>query len=234
MKHQSAIGVFVLAGFLFTSLTAQEAAPSVSKKVEVGKNVFLEVDKAKDERRVWIEAEVCLRQGMLEQLLTRARTKEHEAVLAADVDASVVHTALTLARAEAGSPVKYRPKFEPPKGTVIRVTLQWKNKDKIERVDAKEWVRNFKTKKTLGVDWVFAGSQLYKDPLEPDKKPYYAANDGDLICLSNFDTALLDVPFESTKDNDELYFEANTDKIPPLKTKVWVILEPVLKKGANN
>jgi hypothetical protein len=40
---------------------------------------------------------------------------------------------------------------------------------------------------------------------------------------------MLDLPINSSKDNDDLQFEAYTDRIPPLETPVLVILEPVLK-----
>src|SRR5207302_9268489 len=56
-----------------------------TKKVPVGRNIVLEVQG--DQRRVRLEAEVCLREGMLEQLMTKKRQKEHEAILAADIDA---------------------------------------------------------------------------------------------------------------------------------------------------
>src|SRR5262249_50282759 len=102
--------------------------PLEAKKVPVGKNVTLEV--RGDQRRVIIDPYVCSRQGQLEQLLTRKRTKEHEAILAADIDAREVHTALTLAKAQEGSPVQFRPKFVPASGTVIKITLEYKEKDK--------------------------------------------------------------------------------------------------------
>src|SRR5947209_6905928 len=61
------------------------AEPAEAKTVKVGENVYLEV--LPGSRRVLIDAEVCLREGPLEQLLTRKNKKEHEAVLAADIDA---------------------------------------------------------------------------------------------------------------------------------------------------
>src|SRR5687767_3885287 len=61
------------------------------KRVEIAKNIFLEVDG--DRRRVLVLATVCLQRGPLELLLTRANTKEHEAILAADVDARELHKA---------------------------------------------------------------------------------------------------------------------------------------------
>src|SRR5438105_4748673 len=141
---------------LLGSLGSMAPAQGQAKKVEVGKNVFLEVDG--ESRRVLVNSTVCLRKGMLEQLLTRKRTKEHEAILAADVDARDIHKALLLAKAAAGSPVKFRPKFELPRGDVIKITLEYeekqlRGKDKGEgkniRVPAQQWVRNVKTQKDL-------------------------------------------------------------------------------------
>lgn len=211
--------------------TKQEPkAPGESKKVQVGKNVTLEVMPDKS-RRVLVKAEVCLREGILEQLLTKAGTKLHEAILAADIDARDIHLALTLAGAEAGKPVSFDPKFMPPTGTTVKIFLEFMDNGKPRRVPAQEWLRNRKTKKDLDTDWVFAGSRLEPNEIDPaTKKPRYAANIGDVICISNFDSALLDVPFNSPKDNDELSFEAHTARIPPEKTAVTVILEPVLAK----
>ena len=199
-----------------------------AKKVELGKNVYLELQG--DQRRVRLNAYVCLRRGQLEQFLTRKRTKEHEAILAADVDARLVHAALVSAGAEPGSPVKFVPKYQPARGTPLKIFLEYTEKGKSMRVPAQHWIRNFKTKKILESDWVFAGSVLIADPLDKTRKPFYAANDGDVICLSNFDSAMLDLPINSTKDNDDLQFEAYTERIPPLETSVQVILEPILKK----
>lgn len=204
---------------------------TTAKKVRVGKNVELEIKG--DRRRVLINAYVCLRQGMLEQLLTRRRTKEHEAILAADADARDIHAALLLTGARPGSTVTYKKMGDkvvivPPRGTPIKVTLQYLDKKKLVTVPAQKWVRLVKTKKNLAHDWVFAGSLFFKDPLDPKKPPLYGANDGDVICVANFDTAMLDLPINSSKDNDDLAFEAHTERIPPLETKVTIILEPVL------
>jgi hypothetical protein len=199
-----------------------------TKKVQIGKNIFLEVQG--QQRRVRVNAEVCLREGMLEQLVTKKRQKEHEAILAADIDARELHLALALTGAEPGRTVQFRPKLVPPSGTAIKIFLEYKDKGKLIRVPAQQWIRNVKTKKDFHTDWVFAGSMLIEDPLDKTKKPFYAANDGDVITVVNFEGACVDVPFLSTKDNAELDFEAHTDRIPPLKTPVAVILEPVVQK----
>ena len=78
--------------------------------------------------------------------------------------------------------------------------------------------------------WVFAGSMEIKDPCFPDKPPYYAANSGDIISISNFPYSMLEMPVEISKDDAFLTFEARTEKIPALFSKVWLILEPVPEK----
>ena len=210
---------------------AQPKPAAEPKRVPIAKNVFLEIDGKT--KRVIVATKVCLRQGSLEQLLTRKRTKEHEAILVFDGDASKIHAALLLCGAEVGSPVKFQPKFAPPAGTVIKVTLQFKDGDKTIRRPAQEWIRDMKTKKDLAIDWVFAGSRLFPDPEDEKKPPYYLANDGDVIVVSNFDTALLDLPIESSAADTQHEFDANTDRIPALDTPVTVILEPVLTKNAD-
>ena len=77
---------------------------------------------------------------------------------------------------------------------------------------------------------MFAGSHFFQDPDDPKKPPYYMANGGDMICVSNFASAMLDLPIDSSKDNADLNFEAWTERIPEKGTKVTVILEPVLEK----
>ncbi len=199
-----------------------------SKKVTIGKNIVLEIQG--EQRRVRVHAEVCLREGLLEQLLTKKRQKEHEAILAADIDARELHLALTLAGAEPGKTVQFRPKLVAPSGTTIKIFLEFKKDGKDVRVPAQHWIKNIKSKKDFHTDWVFAGSILIPDPTDRKKKPFYGANDGDVITVVNFESACLDVPFLSTKDNADLDFEAHTERIPALKTAVTVILEPVVEK----
>ncbi len=200
-----------------------------AKKVAMGKNVYLEVLPDK-KRRVLVNAEVCLREGQLELFLCRRQTKEHEAILTADVDARKIHAALIAAGAVEGSPVRFVPNYRPASGTKIEITLQYEAKDKKPiTVSAKSWIKDAKKKAILESDWVFAGSHLVANPLDPDGPKHYLANDGDVICVSNFETALLDLPIKSPKDDADRIFVANTERIPPVETKVVVILTPIVE-----
>jgi hypothetical protein len=163
--------------------------------------------------------------------MCRHLTKEHEYILSADADARLIHTTLIAAGAKAGSPVKFEPKYEPASGTPIKITLQYEKDGKRVSVPAQDWIRNGKEgTKVLEKQWVFAGSLLIKDEDEPTKEPIYLANHGDLICVVNMESAMLDLPVRSPKTFDSRVFTAFTEKIPPRDTPVEVILEPVVER----
>jgi hypothetical protein len=223
-----ALAVFVLASSPTNRSTAlAPVAKPAGKMVEVGKNVILEV--AGKDRRVIVKSIVVLREGQLEGLLTRTMAKEHEYILASDCDARHIHAALKLAGGKEGSPVIFVPKYKPAHGSTIKVSLRYKKDGKVVTVPAQHWVREHKGKKRLDLDWVFAGSRFVPHP-EPGKAKIYTANGGDLICLCNIDTAMLDLPVKSPKRFDSRVYEAHTDRIPAKDTPVEVILEVVPEK----
>jgi hypothetical protein len=175
-------------------------------------------------RRVMLRARVVLREGILEHLMCLKGTKEHEAILATDARPQQIHAALLLTGAEAGRPAQFAPKFQPPTGTAMAIELLWRQDGKLQKSDARQWVWDDKAKKPLGIDWVFAGSLLYEDPVT--KKTRYAADEGDLITVANFASAILDVPIASSSDDADRVFSAHTVRIPPRGTEVLVSLAP--------
>jgi hypothetical protein len=102
--------------------------------------------------------------------------------------------------------------------------LSWSEDGKVQESDARQWVKDEKSKKSLGIDWVFAGSELYEDPVT--KQPRYAADDGDLFTVANFGNAILDLPIASSANDADRVFSTNTEKIPPLGTEVFLSLAP--------
>jgi hypothetical protein len=200
--------------------------PDSFKPLNKEKLLFFEKT-ADGKRRVHVLAEVCLREGPLEVFLCKANTKEHESIVHADVDARAIHTALVAAGAKPGSTVKFVPDYKPATGSVIKVSVTYFKDGKLLTKPAQYWVQNLRTKKQMEHEWVFAGSRLFKYPDDPDKPPFYCANNGEVISIANFSDSMLDLPVKSSKENAELGFTANTERIPPLKTKVIVTLEPV-------
>jgi hypothetical protein len=174
--------------------------------------------------RVVVRARVVLREGVLEHLMCKKGTKEHEAIVATDAAPTAIHAALLLTGAEVGHPVQFVPKFEPPAGTALAIEFLWRQDGQVKRSDARQWVRDEKTKAPLRIDWVFAGSLVYEDPVT--KKNTYAADEGDLITVANFASAILDLPIDSSANDADRGFTANTAKIPPIGTEVFVFLSP--------
>lgn len=231
-------------------------------------------------KRLLVKTHVVLREGMLEMLCCPIQTKEHEAIVAVDARASVIHAGLIALGAKPGTPVQYRPEFKPPSGQPIDIFLQWTDpQGKPHRARAQEWIRyathrmyvapfetlpaglklperdddlpirflaKFKEltwfgpmsaaqrdkllslsqdeayqkairkfftegrSRQLDVGWVFAGSGFYVDPQTGEKS--YLAEGGDLICVSNFPSAMLDLSVKSTdKEAEGLMFEPWTD-----------------------
>ncbi len=178
---------------------------------------------------VMVDGYVSLREGMLEMFACEVGTKEHESVVAVYSQPQIVHAALLLVGAETGSPVQFDPEFKPPTGTEIAIEVHWLDQaGKWQATDAQQWVTDIDTEKPMTHSWVFAGSIFHKD--EASGKEFYMADQGgELVCVSNFSTATLDIPVESSQGNDGLLFEANTKKVPPLGTPVRLVLKPKKK-----
>ncbi len=180
-------------------------------------------------KRVVLDGSVCLREGQLEMFACTRGSKEHESIVAADTKAYAVHAALLAVGAAVGTPVQYQPKYEPATGAQVDVTVIWTDKQgTVHRDRAQDWILNVKTGKPLDSPWVFAGSGFWLDEATGTK--HYLAESGDFICISNFPSAMLDLPVQRSQSNEELLFRANTDRIPPVGTRVRLVLTPQLKK----
>ena len=175
-------------------------------------------------RKLILRARVVLREGPLEHLLCLRGTKEHESILSTDAIPRQIHAGLLLTGAEPGHPVRFLPEFQPPAGTPVAIDLEWVEDGKTRRADARQWVTDERRKRPLATDWVFAGSQLVDDPAT--KQKYYLADDGDLVTVANFASAILDLPFASNANDADRSFVARTDQIPRRGTGVTLYLQP--------
>lgn len=185
---------------------------------------------------VYVDGEISLRRGVLEMFACPRGTKEHESIVSVASPAFVVHGALLAVGAQPGKPVQWEPKFKPPTGVVIRIDVQWckegRYEEKPQTMEARQWVFDNQTGKPMEQDFVFAGSGFWKD--EESGREYYLAEQGDMICVSNFGSAMIDVADHSPQANDGLLFEALTENIPPLGTPVRLVLTPQPKAVKPN
>jgi hypothetical protein len=177
-----------------------------------------------DLKRKWVivDGSVCLREGPLEMFICPAQTKEHESVITTPIDAETVHTSLLAIGAKTGSPVQFEPEYKAATGSIIDIVLVWIDEDKkVIASLAQDWIKKGNTRKTMQYAWVFGGSGYWKNP-NTNETNYYG-NDGSLVCLSNFPTATMDLPVESSNSNAARLYFANTSKIAPLNAPVRMI-----------
>lgn len=223
-------GLVILAG---ASACADDPAPSdVAATAVAPEDRHPELRRLSPTEEVWIDRErgevvvggrVALDDGLLEFFACPKGTKEHESVVAVAASARLVHAALLAVGLEPGKPVSFDPEYRPATGPRIRVTMRWTDADgAVQEGDARGWIRNTRTGKALETDWVFAGSAFWIDPA--DGREYYQADGGDLLCVSNFPTATLDLPIESSQSNEALLFEVFKERVPKRETPVEMIL----------
>jgi hypothetical protein len=213
------------------------AAPAGDSTPPKTDNPLPELVKLSPEHDIWldqkrkqvvVEGYVCLRKGALEMLACPEGTKEHESVIALNCKAWQVHAALQALGAKPVHPVKFNPDYVPAKGTIVEIDILWRDEQGNKRkARAQDWVQDHQTGKALEHNWVFGGSQMYRDPMTGQE--LYLAEDGDLVCVSNFTTATLDLPIASSKEAGQLVYAAFTERIPPRKTRVRLVFRPQLK-----
>ncbi|MEN0111412.1 MAG: YdjY domain-containing protein [Planctomycetota bacterium] len=176
-----------------------------------------------DATRVFADGEVVLREGVLEMFACPAGSKEHESVVAIDSPALLLHVALLRIGAEPGKPVQFEPQYRAPSGDEIEVAVEWRDESGARRTArAQDWVYDTRRERAMDLPFVFGGSGFWTDPETGEQ--HYLAEAGDLICVSNFGAAMLDVPAPSTQANDGLWYAPYTERIPPVGTPMRVVL----------
>jgi hypothetical protein len=83
----------------------------------------------------------------------------------------------------------------------------------------------------MSAGWPFVGSGFFVDKKSGER--YYQAESGEVVCVANFSTAMIDVAIPSSASGEGLLFEAYTERIPPRGTEVTVELIPVFKKKTD-
>jgi hypothetical protein len=140
---------------------------------------------------------------------------------------------LTLPERDDELPVHYHAKFKEltwfgPMSTAQRDKLLALSRDPAYRKAIQTFFAEGQSRQ-LEAGWVFVGSGYYVDEKTGEKS--YLAEGGDLICVSNFPTAMLDLSIKSTDKQDEgLLFEPWTERVPPRGTEVTMELVPVFAK----
>jgi hypothetical protein len=230
-----------------------DARPSAALQAAIDK---LDLPGVKINIKEWavdVDAEICLREGLLELIACTKDTKEHESIFMIHAKPSHIHTALLLLGAKPGNPATTervddpdsgQPRFIeiPPRGHPVDVYLiLGEDKSREEPINrfiipadhhdanveasTKEPDVKFPTH-----TFVFAGSLLESRGNAP--KTYVADGSGSVISLVTFSDELLCAPEIKDAANDSLMWQANHYRLPEIGTKVTLRLRPQRKQAA--
>ncbi len=178
----------------------------------------------REKRQVIVGGHICLRAGALEMFACPQHTKEHESVVATHMPSKFVHAALLAVGARPGTTVQFDPEYTPASGPKVKVSVRWMQDAELKELPAQQMVRDIATGNAMVHDWLFVGSGTWKNPDTGEEE--YMGDSGELICVSNFGNATMDLPVESSSAASGLLFEAMTDNIPDRETLVLLVLEP--------
>ncbi len=210
----------LLSSFSSQVWCAEEPA-GPKKSAQFGPGVRIDWQK----RLVELDAEVVLRQGPLELLACSPQTREHESILRVHAKPLHVYQAMGLIGLTPGSPMKFdkrSKRWRRPMGDSLMLSVRCSAKGATSVVPLERWLRDVERKQSpKPIEWVFAGSRT----LENGK--FGADLDGTVVCVVDFDTALITVSDLHTADNEALWLEANTEAIPPVGTRCTLLIRGV-------
>jgi len=176
-------------------------------------------------RRVEVQGEVCLRDGMLELFACAPRTREHESVVMIHARPKKLYEALGLMGLKPGHPIRYDKRSKqwlPPTGDSVGIKVRWRDHRKTRVADISTWMsRADHDKPMTPAVWVFAGSQ------KTETDTFSADVEGTVIAVVDFPSALIALPERHSADNTLLTLEANTDNIPSVGTPVTLLFAPI-------
>jgi hypothetical protein len=172
-----------------------------------------------------LDARIVQAEYNLEFLLCKAGTKEYESVMSTPVQPWQIHAGLLLLGLDPGIPAHAEGEtIVPPRGAELTIEVRWKDKQGQARsVPAEEFLapRSEDQPKRKPARWVFIGSMILPDG------SYLADSNGGIIAVANLASAVIDVPFESTRAINERDFVVNRKALPPAGTAVTLVITPV-------
>ncbi len=183
-----------------------------------------------------LDAKVCLREGMLELIVTTKGGKEHEACFAILAKPRHVMIGLLLIGLKPGSPGRFVAAgvgYEQvdPTGDPISVSVIYKKDGKQVERPVTDFVFNRRTKKPMAdVDFVFTGSHV----LKIGEKTRFAADlDGTVLSLVSFGSELLAYPAAASDSNDMIEWVVHSEAMPEDATSVVIRMRPGKKAGGK-
>ena len=181
--------------------------------------------------QVELAGRVVLREGLLELLACSPGTREHESIVRVNARPLHIFQALGLIGLEPGRPVTYEEagdRWLPAAGAVLVIEVRCAAADdgRGRTVNIWDWVKDARTDQAPPRrDWLFCGSRFFPEG------PFGADADGTVICVVDFDTALIGLAEPHSADNAALWLAADPDRIPPEGTECTLLIRAADRGG---
>jgi hypothetical protein len=191
-----------------------------------------------EQRRVELEAEVCLDRGWLEQVACAAGSREHESLVVPVARPSQIHAALLTAGFEPGTPGSWtyeqgEYEFVAPTGSPVQVHVSYRAADGTTVEEPiRHWIHVRRGADVLPFPerpWIFGGSRIEPNPDWMGPGEHYVADvTGSIIGIVTFGDEVLGfsrvLADQASVQPPE--WEAATERMPPVGTRVTLILLP--------
>ena len=206
----------------------------------------------RETREVRIEATACLETGILEYVVCRPNTFEHEAIFTTDAKPELVHAALLLTGLKPTPQLRgltdlWWDKALKQKESRVKIEVEWEDQGIKKRVNLSSLLRSregtqgeqgekdpAKKKAEVRDAWVFAGSFLQTNPKTGQR--VYAGNlSGILVGIWPDPSTVIQYGIASGNpyDGKDLGMEINEELIPKLDTKVNLVFSRFEPLQAN-
>ena len=194
------------------------SAPAGGRRVEFAPGVTIDWERM----QVELAARVVLREGLLELFGCSPHTREHESIVAVRARPLHIFQALGLIGLQPGRPVTYdqaRQCWLPAAGDRLVINVQFTDHGRERTVNVWDWMANAQSGAPLPPrGWVFCGSRTFA------KGVFGADVDGTVICVVDFEAALIGLSESHSADNAVLWVAARTENIPPRGTPCTLLI----------
>jgi hypothetical protein len=226
---------------------AEEKEPATPNEVSDKEVKMPGVTVNRETHEIRIEAAVCLQQGILEYVVCKPGTFEHEAIFTTTAKPELIHAALLLSGIKPtplprNSPVLWWGRALKQKASRVKIEVEWKEGKATKRINLIKMLQSREDideedapAKKVQDAWVFAGSFLHQN--EKSKKPIYAANlSGIIVGIWPDPSTVIQYGIENGNpyEGKRLGIEINEKLVPKVGTKVDLVFskfEAALKKN---
>lgn len=231
-RYVSAMRRVLSYALLFTVLTAAGSAEEI-KTTNAPVDPFPGITVDVKNHQISMEAKVCLRRGILEYLVCKAQTFEHEAIFSTTVIGSHLHAALLLIGSEPSAFIgeQWAVTTQEKKPTCLALSVEYQVDGALVRKRMSEFLVHRERKDGIVPDhWMFTGSLFYENE---GKSYYFSDTSGAVVGLSPMGGPVvqfgdtLGVPYHG----ENLGTEARGDTIPEIGTKVRIIFSLLDEKA---